>query len=79
MNHNNIILDPPPIVMKIKTKSTNGASLNLKFFAQHSKGNHMRKNICKWYTHQVINLHNLHNIHVSSHEALQQKDKQPNQ
>ena len=43
MNHSNIILDPPPTVMKIKTKINKWGSLNLKAFAQHSKGNHMRK------------------------------------
>ena len=67
INRSNIFLDPPPRVMKIKTKINKLVLIKLKSFL-HSKGKHKRnektiykmvENICQQYDRQGINLHNI--------------------
>ena len=75
------MFDPPPRVMKIKTKINKLGLMKLKLL--HSKGNHkqdekttfrMVENICKWSNGQRINLQN-----IKAHAAQYHKNKQPNQ
>ena len=66
----NIFLDPPPIIMKIKTKINKWDLFKLTSFCtaveitnkmniQHTK---WEKTICKWYDQQAINFQNIHTL-----------------
>ena len=83
INRSKIFLDPPPRVMKIKTKINKWDLIKLKKLL-HSKGNHkqnekttyrMGEIIYKRSAQQGINLQNIQ----TAHAALYQRNKQPNQ
>ena len=82
INHSKIFFDPPPRVMKIKTKINKWDLMKLKKLF-HTKGNHkqlekttfiMGENICKQSNQQGINLQNIQ----TAYAAQYQKNKQPN-
>ena len=80
INHSNILFDPPPREMEIKTKINKWDLMKQKLL--HSKGNHkqdekttlrMGENIYKRINRQRINLQNLQ----AAHAAQYHKNKQP--
>ena len=81
INRNNVFFDPPPRVMKTKTKINKWDLMKLKSFCtaketiNKTKTIHtMGENICKQSNRQGINLQNIQ----TTHAAQYQKNKQPN-
>ena len=82
INQSKILYDPPPRVIKIKTKVNNGTWLNL--IPLHSKGNYkqdekailrMGENNSKLNNWQRINFQNIQAAHTTQYQT----NKQPNQ
>ena len=81
INHSKISFDPPPSVMKIKTKIKKWDLIKLKSFCtvnhkQNEKRTYrMGENICKRSNQQGINLQNIQTAHAAQYQT---KTKNPN-